>query len=286
MDIAIGLPTTIPGVQGHKVIEWARRADSAGFSSLGTLDRVTYPNYEPLVALAAAAAVTERIRLTTSILLVPNRESAAIVAKQTATLHHLSGGRLVVGVAVGGRADDFEPFGVPMEGRGGRFEEMLEEIKRLWAGEERGFAGGVGPDVSADPPQLIIGGQVDAAFRRAAKYGDGWMMGGAPPEMFPAAVEKLEAAWREQGREGRPRRTALTYYALGGDPERDTRASIGHYYEFAADYAEYVVAGTAKGPDAIRERVRAFEEAGADELVLFPATTDPRQVDELAALVL
>jgi alkanesulfonate monooxygenase SsuD/methylene tetrahydromethanopterin reductase-like flavin-dependent oxidoreductase (luciferase family) len=286
MEIGIGLPTTIPGVQRDEVIEWAQRADAAGFSTLGTIDRVVYPNYEPLVALTAAAAVTERIRLTTGILLVPNRQSAAILAKQTATLQHFSGGRLVLGVAVGGRADDYEPFGVPMAGRGKRFEAMLEELKRLWAGEERGFAGGVGPDVSGDPPQLIIGGQVDAAFRRAAKYGDGWMVGGGSPDMFPAAVEKLEAAWREQGRDGRPRRMALTYYALGDDPERDTRASIGDYYAFAPEYQEHVVAGTAKGPDEIRERVRAFEDAGADELILFPSSTDPRQFDEVAELVL
>jgi alkanesulfonate monooxygenase SsuD/methylene tetrahydromethanopterin reductase-like flavin-dependent oxidoreductase (luciferase family) len=286
MDVGIALPSTIPGVQGSELTEWARRADQAGFSTLGTIDRLTYANYEPLIALAAAAAVTERIRLTTAILILPFRESAAVVAKQTATIHHLSGGRLVLGVAVGGRPDDYEPYGVPMAGRGARFEEMLAEIKRLWAGEERGFAGGVGPDVSANPPQLIVGGQVDAAFRRAAKFGDGWMMGGAPAEMFPAAVEKLEAAWREQGRDGRPRRMALTYYALGDDPERDTRASIGDYYAFAPEYQEHVVAGTAKGPDEIRERVRAFEDAGADELILFPSSTDPRQVDEVAELVL
>ncbi|MET0836204.1 MAG: LLM class flavin-dependent oxidoreductase, partial [Thermoleophilaceae bacterium] len=236
MEIGIGLPTTIPGVQGHEVIDWARRADSAGFSTLGTLDRITYPNYEPLIALAAAASVTERIRLTTSIMILPYRESAAIVAKQTATIHHLSGRRLVLGVAVGGRADDYEPFGVPMAGRGARFEEMLDEIKRLWSGEERGIAGGVGPDVSDNPPSIIIGGQVDTAFSRAARFGDGWIMGGGSPEMFGAAAEKVEAAWLGQGREGSPRKLSLTYYALGEDPEAATRASIGHYYEFAGEY--------------------------------------------------
>jgi alkanesulfonate monooxygenase SsuD/methylene tetrahydromethanopterin reductase-like flavin-dependent oxidoreductase (luciferase family) len=286
MEIGIGLPTTIPGVQRDELIDWARRADAAGFSSLGTIDRVTYPNYEPLIALTAAAAVTERIRLATSILLLPNRQSAAILAKQAATLHHFSEGRLVLGVAVGGRADDYEPFDVPMAGRGKRFEEMLAEIKRLWAGEERGSAGGVGPHPGESPPQLIIGGQVDATFRRAAEYGDGWIMGGGGPEIFAPAAEKLEAAWRERGREGSPRKLSLTYYALADDPEAATVASIGHYYEFAGEYRDHVIAGTAKGPDEIRERVRAFEEAGCDELIMFPATRDPAQVDELASLVL
>ena len=286
MEIGIGLPTTIPGVQRHELLDWARRADSAGFSTLGTLDRITYPNYEPLISLAAAAAVTERIRLTTAILIVPYRQSAAILAKQTATIQQLSEGRFVLGAAVGGRPDDYEPFGVPMAGRGQRFEAMIEEVKRLWAGDERGSAGGVGPDVSANPPQVIIGGQADVAFRRAARLGDGYIMGAAPPEYFPSLVEKLEAAWREQGREGSPRKLSLTYYALGDNAEDDTVASIGHYYEFAGEYRDMVVSGTAKGPDEIRERVRAFEDAGCDELIMCPASADPTQVDELAQIVL
>ena len=280
------------------MLDWARRAESAGFSSLGTLDRLVYPNYEPLVALGAVAAVTERIGLLTSVLLLPYRQSAAVVAKQAATLHQLSGGRFTLGMGLGSRDDDYTASGVPMKGRGRRFEEMLAQIRRLIDGEEVGFAGGVGPDVSQNPPQLIVGGSVDAAFRRAAQYGDGWMMGGGPPERFPAMVEKLRAAWSEQGRygehavrasdrgPGEPRKLALQYFALGEDPEGDTRASIGHYYASAGDYAEQVVAATAKGEDEVRERVRQFEEAGADELILFPASPDPDQVDRLAAAVL
>jgi alkanesulfonate monooxygenase SsuD/methylene tetrahydromethanopterin reductase-like flavin-dependent oxidoreductase (luciferase family) len=286
MKVAIGLPTTIPGVQGHEVTEWARRADAVGFSSLGTIDRTVYPNYESLVALGAAAAVTERIGLITAIAILPKRQNAALVAKQAATLQHLSGGRFVFGVAPGGRPDDFEAGGAPFENRGRRFEEMLDDMKRIWAGEERGYAGAIGPDVSDNPPTLIIGGQVDAAFRRAAKYGEGWIAGGGPPEYFPPAVEKLEAAWRAAAREGEPRKLSLTYFSLDDDPEEQTRRSIGHYYEFAAEYADNVVAATAKGVDAVRERVRDFEEARCDELIMFPASSNPEQVDRLAAAVL
>ncbi len=118
MEVAIGLPATIPGVEREQLLEWARRADARGFSSLATLDRIVYPNYEPLIALAAAAAVTERIGLMTAILIAPYRANAALVAKQAATLHHLSNGRLALGVAVGGREDDYTASGVDFHTRG------------------------------------------------------------------------------------------------------------------------------------------------------------------------
>src|SRR3954469_13863033 len=111
MDVGIGLPATIPGVEGAQLIEWARRAEARGFSSLGTIDRLVYGNYEPLIALAAAAAVTERIRLATSILIAPYRRNAAHLAKEALSVDRLSGGRLVFGVAVGGREDDYEASG-------------------------------------------------------------------------------------------------------------------------------------------------------------------------------
>src|SRR6266567_7665899 len=126
MDVGIGLPATIPGVGRDALLDWARRAEARGFSSLGTIDRIVYANYEPLIALAAAAAVTERIRLATTILIAPYRANAALVAKQAATLDHLSGGRLVLGVAVGGREDDYEVSGVDFHTRGRRLDEMLD----------------------------------------------------------------------------------------------------------------------------------------------------------------
>jgi alkanesulfonate monooxygenase SsuD/methylene tetrahydromethanopterin reductase-like flavin-dependent oxidoreductase (luciferase family) len=286
MKVGIGLPIAIPGAQREQVLDWAGRAERAGFSTLGTLDRLVYPNYEPLVALGAVAAVTERIGLMTAVLLLPYRQNAAVVAKQAATVHELSHGRFTLGVGLGSREDDYTASGLTTKDRGKRFEEMLAQIRRLFDGEEVGYSGGVGPDVSDNPPALIVGGSVDAAFRRAAQYGDGWMMGGAPPERFPPLVEKLMAAWREHGREGEPRKLALQYFAMGDDPESDARASIGHYYAFAGDYAEQLVAATAKGADQVRERVHQFEDAGADELILFPTSPDPDQVDLLASAVL
>jgi alkanesulfonate monooxygenase SsuD/methylene tetrahydromethanopterin reductase-like flavin-dependent oxidoreductase (luciferase family) len=218
----------------------------------------------------------------TAVLLLPYRQNAAVVAKEAATIHVLSGGRLTLGVGLGSRDDDYAASGVPMKGRGRRMNEMLDRMRRIWGGEEVGYAGGLGPDVRDDPPQVIVGGSSDQAFRRAAEYGDGWMLGGGSPERFAELSDKLMAAWREHGREGEPRRLALTYFALGDDPGRDTDRSIRDYYSFAPEYADAIVAVTAKGEDAVRERLDHFRQSGVDEVVMFPASADPEQVDLLA----
>ena len=109
MDIGIGLPNAVSNTTRQQLLDWARAAESAGFSSLGTIDRIVYPNYEPLIALSAAAAVTERIRLATTVMLGPLRMNAALVAKQVLSLDAVAGGgRTVLGIGLGGREDDYE----------------------------------------------------------------------------------------------------------------------------------------------------------------------------------
>src|SRR5207244_3019334 len=113
MDIGIGLPNAVQGTSGQDLLNWARAAEEAGFSALGTIDRIVYPNYEPVTALTAAAAVTDRIRLATTVMLGPLRRNAALIAKQALSLDALAGGgRVVLGIGLGGREDDFEVSGV------------------------------------------------------------------------------------------------------------------------------------------------------------------------------
>src|SRR5215208_4298265 len=118
MNVGIGLPSTIPGVNRESLLTWARKSEERGFSTLGTIDRLVYGNYESLIALAAAAAVTDRIRLTTDILLGPLRGNGAVLAKQAATIDSLSNGRFTLGIAVGLREDDYAATGTPFDARG------------------------------------------------------------------------------------------------------------------------------------------------------------------------
>jgi alkanesulfonate monooxygenase SsuD/methylene tetrahydromethanopterin reductase-like flavin-dependent oxidoreductase (luciferase family) len=276
MDVAIGLPNAVPGTTGGQLVEWARRADARGFSSLGTIDRIVYDNYEPLTALAAAAAVTERIGLCTSVLLGPLRVNATELAKQALSLHALSGGRFTLGIGLGGRDDDYEVSGVELTGRGRKLDAMLERIREVWAGEE------IGPSIEGSP-DLVVGGHADASFARAARFADGWIAGGSGPEQFAEGAEKTKAAWSEAGRDGEPRTQALAYFSLGDRAAEDASAYLNDYYAWLGeDIAGYLVSGAAKDAETVKQYIATYEGAGCGELIFCPSSNDPRQVDLLA----
>jgi alkanesulfonate monooxygenase SsuD/methylene tetrahydromethanopterin reductase-like flavin-dependent oxidoreductase (luciferase family) len=275
MDVAIGLPSAVPGTTGAQLIEWAKRADARGFSSLGTIDRVTYPNLEPLTALAAAAGVTERIGLTTAVLLVPLRINAVALAKQTLSLNAISGGRLTLGVGLGEREDDYRFTGVEMSERGEQMDAILSRLTEAWEDEE------MGPDYPA--PRLIVGGNVQASFERAASYGAGWIAGGLPPDQFAASYAKVKEAWKQDGREDEPLGMALGYFSFGDDAEANANAYLGDYYAWLGEEtAGYIAGSAAKDAETVQGYIAAYEGVGCDELILFPCSPDPDQVDLLA----
>jgi alkanesulfonate monooxygenase SsuD/methylene tetrahydromethanopterin reductase-like flavin-dependent oxidoreductase (luciferase family) len=279
MDVGIALPNSVPATTGAQLVEWARRAEARGFSTLGPIDRIRFDNYEPLSALAAAAAVTERIGLATTVLLGPLRTNEVELAKQALSVNALSGGRFTLGIGLGAREDDYEISGVELRGRGRRLDAMLERIAEVWEGDE------VGPRI-AGSPRLVLGGHADASFARAARFGDGWIAGGSGPDQYREGAEKAKAAWAAAGREGAPHLMALAYFALGEDAEGAARGYLGDYYAWLGeDVAGMIVAGAAKDADAVREHVSAYEGAGCAELVFCPSSNDAAQVDLLADAV-
>lgn len=283
MDIGIGLPSTIPGIPGRLIMDWARAAEQAGFSSLGTLDRIVYGNLETVPTLAAAAAVTERIGLTTAILIGPYRGNGALLAKQLATVDSIAGGRLRVGIAVGGRADDYEATGSSFDERGRNFDLQLAELRAVWAQQPRGFAGPIGPaPVQAGGPPLLFGGTAAAALRRMTEFGVGWIMGGGGPDAFAAGADQARRAWREAGREAEPRLAAIAYVSLGEDGAEHARRYLGDYYGFLGDFAGQIAAGALTSAQKVADTVARFTDAGCDELILFPCNPDVEQVSLVA----
>jgi alkanesulfonate monooxygenase SsuD/methylene tetrahydromethanopterin reductase-like flavin-dependent oxidoreductase (luciferase family) len=272
--IGIGLPNGIPGTPGPLLLEWARRAEAGPFTSVGVVDRVAYDSHEPMASLAAAAGVTERIRLVTMVVIAPLRATATL-AKEAATIDALSGGRLTLGVAVGARTEDYEATGVPHRDRGRRFEDQLAELRDLWDG-------GPGPKAS---PELLVGGTSDAAFARAARYADGYVHGGGPPRAFARAADRSRAAWTDLGRPGTPALWGQSYFALGPNAEERGAAYMRDYYAFTGPFAEKIVEGLLTTPQDIAAQVRGYAEAGCDELVLLPAVSEPDQADRLADAV-
>src|SRR5262249_16086737 len=279
MELGIGLPNTVPGTTGEQLTDWARPAEDAGFSSLGANARIVFPNYEPVVALAAAAAVTERIGLVSDVMLGPLRANPAMIAKQFLSLDALAGGgRAVLGIGVGGREDDYAISGLEMSGRGKWLDDALARIRDIWNGEGE-LETRVGPRPNGKGPSLMVGGYIQAAFERAAKYGDGWTQGGSGAAQFGADSSNLDDAWKKAGREGEARTLALGYYCLGDDAEANVQAYVSDYYAWLGDEAVQGIVGAApKDADSVKSFLKGYEEWKCDELILFPCSSDPAQV--------
>ncbi len=292
MEIGIAFPKVVPANKGDLLIEWAVRADEGPFSSLAQIDRLVYGNHDVLIAMAAAAAVTRRIRLMPTVLIAPLR-NAAIMAKQVASIDSISGGRFVLGLGVGSRPDDFTAAEAEMRARGKRFEEQIAAMRRIWAGEPlQEDVGPIGPTSAyTKGPELLIGGRSEAALRRSGRLGDGYIAGSAGSAPSNQAQEVMsyfrvvEAAWREAGKPGKPRLVAGLTCAWGAYGEARTAQSVRSYYAFRGEAARTMEVRVPSTLKTMREAIRAYEEIGCDELILEPGLADLDQIDRLAEFV-
>jgi alkanesulfonate monooxygenase SsuD/methylene tetrahydromethanopterin reductase-like flavin-dependent oxidoreductase (luciferase family) len=273
MRVGIGLPNVIPGTQAETLQEWARRADAGPFTSVGVLDRVAYDAHEPLATLAAAAGITQHVSLVTMVIVGPIRPTDTL-ASQAAEVDAASGRRLVLGLAVGAREEDYRAAGVDPRDRGRKLDEQLEDLRETW--EQEGRKG----------PRLLVGGLTDRAHARMARYADGYVHNGGPPRAFVRAADRARAAWTDLGRPGRPELWGQSYFVLGDEDEvADGLAYMRDYYAFVGPFAEKIAEGLLRTPQQIAGQVRGYAEAGCDELVLLPAVADIEQVDRLAEVV-
>jgi alkanesulfonate monooxygenase SsuD/methylene tetrahydromethanopterin reductase-like flavin-dependent oxidoreductase (luciferase family) len=280
MQVGVGLPSTIPGAQGQLIIEWACRADEGPFSNLGVLDRLVYNSYDPLMTLATVAGITHRVKLATSIIIGPLHNNS-LLAKTAASLDALSGGRFVLGLAVGAREEDYDAAGVDYRDRGKRLSEQLSSLRSIW--EENHL----GPKTTRHSgPDLLVGGLSDQSYARMVRYTDGYVHGGGPPRAFARAADKAFAAWSDAGRPGKPQLWAQGYFALGDDDViKAGHRYLRDYYAFTGPFAERIAAGLLTSPQSVAQFIRGYKDAGCDELVLFPTVPDISQLDRLAEIL-
>ena len=289
MQLGIGLPNTMAHETDRTLmLDWARLADEAGFAVLGTIDKPNYDSWDPLATLAGVAGVTERIRLATTILQLPNRNEV-LVAKQAAVVDQLSAGRLVLGLAQGGREDDFGAFGAGFKGRSARFERQVGRIREIWqaARDADRDHGVLGPAPVQQPaPPIWAGATTPTAVERAARVADGFIFGtagsAAMKERTPAVREAFAAA-------GKPDATiaGLAYVGVGDDAGAALDEAAHHvlrYYGRLWTEPENLIH---HGPTSkLAEEIAAYEEAGVDVLILFPEIPSLDQVERLAEDVL
>lgn len=281
--LGMGLPNSIPGVDAGALSTWAWSAEACGFHSLATIDRVAYPCHDSLISLAAAAVATTHIRLLTNVLIGPTR-APVLLAKEAATLDQVSGGRLCLGLGVGARQDDYVAVGQEFHDRGRRWDDALEVMHAAWRGDPvAGSSHPVSPaPVRAGRVPVLIGGSSEQALRRAARWAVGWTYGSWRPGPLVALVERLRAVWSQADRQDAPTIVALQYFALGRDADERASSYLGDYYGYRGEDGRALADGVPRSAKDVTDTVEQLEEADADEIVFFPCSGDPDQVQRLA----
>lgn len=245
-------------------------AEDAGFDSVAYGEHVLFrrPILNAFVALAAAAAVTTRIRVLSALTLLP-LYPAALAAKLASSLDVVANGRFDFGVGVGGEVpEEFEACGVDRASRGQIADESLRAVRSMFAGEPMLLP----KPVQRPGPPVWVGGRSDRAVERAAEFGDVWLPYLVTPEQVAAGAAKLE---------GSGVASAAVCFVGVGIPETEARRFVARLYDLDEErVSRYVIAGE---PSAVVERLREFRDAGASSVVL-NLCAEGAAADEMARL--
>lgn len=265
MKLGICVPHYGRPIEVDRMLAVARHTEEAGLDSVWVTDHVIVPRdvdviyrehmLDPLAMLPWLAAVTERLLIGTSVIILPYR-SPIPVAKLLASVDVLSGGRLIVGAAIGWLEGEFDALGVPFKERVSRSEEALTLMRTLWTEERPELETArhrlAGVQVSPMPlrrprPPIWIGGMSEGALRRVARLGDGWHATAATPETFRQGKQSVMKFWKEAGREGEPEWslripifvTGVHEWAVDSKLLRGRHAIRGTIKQVAGQLAEY-----------------------------------------------
>lgn len=291
--VALCLPNSVPGVSREGIVNLAARAEQAGFDSLWTIDRLVYDNLEPLITLATAAAVTQRVRLGTSIFLLPLRQPA-LLAKMVASLDVVSRGRVILGVGVGSRESDFIAVDAPYRGRGARAEEAIALIRRFWTEGAVTHDGrfyqvkelDIGPKPLQRPIPLWMGGRADRALDRVGRIADGYVGGGGGPRRFREAWPKVWAAAQRAGRNPDALRNGCLAYICVNDHRAEAEKAMAAYFtryygSVLGDVGQDTVIGP---PEACLEKLQEFYDAGVQLPILVPVRVDEPHLERVLGI--
>jgi alkanesulfonate monooxygenase SsuD/methylene tetrahydromethanopterin reductase-like flavin-dependent oxidoreductase (luciferase family) len=258
-----------------------RRAEAAGAGALWACDHLYWhgPALEALAALGVAATATSRATVGTCVLQLPLRHAPS-VAKEAATLSHLANGRLVLGVGVGTHPGEYAAAGSDFATRGPRLDAGIDALRAAWAPETQGrYAQLPAPA----PIPIWIGGSSEAALRRAARRGDGWIPLFLDPAEYRGAMERLDKEADREGRDPQGVARAIVAFASVGDDDAAERglAWMGSLYGLPArSFARHLVAGDAR---CCAQALARYAEAGAQHVALFLTADTPLvQFEDLA----
>lgn len=290
MQLGMTVPSMIAGLDRATLLDWFRRIDDGPFSTLAVGERIAYPNVELFTTLAAAASVTERVRLMATVVVLP-AHPAIEVAKMAATIDVLSGGRLTLGVGVGGRDEDYRALERSDARRHQVLDDQVEVMRRVWAGEppmDGMHPVGPAPVQSGGPP-LYSGALGPKSIARSARWATGITGFLLDPlgEDAAGTFVTIDRAWAAAGRTDPARHVTSFWYALGDDAAPRLHAYARGYLGIFGDELAGAMADacSAHGAGPVRDAIARLEDAGCDELLLVPTSADPAELDTLLDLL-
>jgi alkanesulfonate monooxygenase SsuD/methylene tetrahydromethanopterin reductase-like flavin-dependent oxidoreductase (luciferase family) len=291
MEVGVCLPYMKAGLSRETLLGFARAVEAGPFASLSCGERITGPTVDLGLTMAAAAAVTSRLRIVPTLYVLPLHD-AVKAAKELATLDVLAGGRTAVTVGVGGRPLDYRAVGAPFERRHARMDEQVAKMRAIWRGEPPcEGADPVGPKpVQPNGPLIYAGVMGPKATARAARWADGvyvWSGNGVKAEIAHLLAQ-TDRAWEAARRTTRPRRIGGFWYSLAAD---DALSKLRRYvYDYVAYFGDAPARAMSNAmdratPDAVRRSLDDLEAAGCDEVFLVPATAELAEVERAAEIV-
>ena len=290
MEIGVAFPQMAQGLTRERIALWCQEVDNGPFSSISAGERITFHNLDGLSLCAAAAALTERVRVFFNLAVAP-WHAPAMLAQQCASIDVISGGRFELAVGVGGRKDDYDALGASFTRRHARVDETVGELKRLWGGGPAPDGQAVGPaPVQQGGPRVLCSGMGPKSLARAALWADG--VSGFALSADPTETSKMfrdtEAAWEAVGRVDRPRLVTGVFVALGADAQATLQSFAEAYLRvFGPEIATMLARMMpVHSESALRQAIAGMADAGCDELILVPASSDPELIDRIAQTVL